>query len=419
MRVVHACTGNMYGGTEAVLSTLARHRHGATELDQQFATCFDARLAEELRGLGAEVEVFGPAKFSRPWTLLAARNKFRFSLLRSKPDIVICHGAWAHAICGPAARRLGIFLTYWQHDLIAPGAVQGVGFIEGWRRSSYRFERIAARTRPDLVIANSHFTAKTTAEMFPGVPVEVVYCPVEMAPPTTETTKRALSRSEVRRELKTPEDAVVIAMTCRLEAYKGHAFLLSALALLRDRPNWIMWIAGGVQREKDRAYLDGLMASAKSLGITDRVFFLGQRSDVPRILNAADVFCQPNIGAEPFGIAFVEAMGAGLPVVTTRMGGAAEIVNDECGLLVPPDDAQALAEALGRLIDDPGLRRSLGAAGPKRARSLCDPMMIRDRLEAVFQSTKAGTKPSASQPSSALLTLANRPFDGPGPGLAS
>ena len=394
MRVVHAFSGNLYGGIESALSTLGRYRDRANGLDQQFATCFDARLADELRSSGAEVEVFGPAKFARPWTLLAARTKFRRLLMRSKPDVVICHGAWAHAICGPAARRLGIFLAYWQHDLIAPGAIQGVGVIEGWRRRPYRFERIAARTRPDLVIANSHFTATTTPEMFPGVAVDVVYCPVETRPPTSNPSSL---RSEVRRELKTPEDAVVIAMTCRLEACKGHGILLSALALLRDRPNWIMWIAGGVQRAKDHAYLDGLIASAESLGITDRVCFLGQRSDVPRLLNAADIFCQPNIGPESFGIAFVEAMGAALPVITTRIGGAIEVVNEECGLLVPPDDPQALAEALGQLIDDPGLRRSLGAAGPERSRSLCDPVMILDRLEAVLHSTK-GARLAAPQP---------------------
>jgi glycosyltransferase involved in cell wall biosynthesis len=396
MRVVHACTGNMYGGIESALHALARHRGYAKGLDQQFATCFEGRLAEELRSSGVEVEVFGPAKYTKPWTIRAARVKFRRFLLRSKPDVVICHGAWTHGVCAPVARRLGIFLIYWQHDLISPGAVQGVGFVEGWRRRSSRFERIASRTPPDLVIVNTHFTAKSTPEIFPGVPVEVLYYPVEVHPPPADA---ALLRSEVRRELKTPENAVVIAMTCRLEPYKGHALLLPALALLRDRPNWIMWIAGGVQREKDRDYLEGLIASTKSLGIADRVFFLGQRSDVPRLLSAADIFCQPNIGPEPFGIAFIEAMGAALPVVTTRIGGAVEIVNDRCGLLVTPDDPQALAETLGRLIDDPGLRRSLGAAGPESARSLCDPDMILNRLEAVFHLAKDGSRPATPQPS--------------------
>src|SRR6202007_1965732 len=93
-----------------------------------------------------------------------------------------------------------------------------------------------------------------------------------------------------------------------------------------------------------------------SRGLGERIRFLGQRSDVPQLLAAADIHCQPNTGPEPFGVAFIEAMYAGLPVVTTAMGGALEIVQEECGVLVPPDDPQALADALLPLIRDKDLR---------------------------------------------------------------
>ena len=73
---------------------------------------------------------------------------------------------------------------------------------------------------------------------------------------------------------------------------------------------------------------------ATELGISDRVRFAGQRDDVPGLLAAADVFCQPNTGPEPFGIAYVEALWSRLPVVATQFGGAQEIVDDSCGLLV-------------------------------------------------------------------------------------
>ena len=64
--------------------------------------------------------------------------------------------------------------------------------------------------------------------------------------------------------------------------------------------------------------------------------WLGQRRDVPELLAAADIYCQPNVGAEPFGIVFVEALYTGLPVVTTALGGALEIIDASCGVLVPP-----------------------------------------------------------------------------------
>ena len=105
---------------------------------------------------------------------------------------------------------------------------------------------------------------------------------------------------------------------------------------------------------------------------------------MPALLAAADVLCQPNTGPEPFGVAFVEALYAGRPVVTSRLGGAIEIVAADCGLLVEPADPAALAAALAALIADPQSRARLGAAGPARARALCDPAAVRDRLHGLL-----------------------------------
>jgi glycosyltransferase involved in cell wall biosynthesis len=91
------------------------------------------------------------------------------------------------------------------------------------------------------------------------------------------------------------------------------------------------------------------------------------------LLAAADIFCQPNTAGEPFGIVFIEALNAHLPVVTSNLGGAREIVDDTCGVLVPTSDVPALSETLRKLIQDPVLRKSLGSNGPTRARGLCDP----------------------------------------------
>ena len=119
------------------------------------------------------------------------------------------------------------------------------------------------------------------------------------------------------------------------------------------------------------------------LVLSDRVCFLGQRRDVPRLLAAADIHCQPNTGPEPFGIAFIEALYAGLPVVTTALGGALEIVDQTCGILVPPGDEAALADAIVGLIHDSGRRQQLGAHGPARADALCNPARSMQRLAAI------------------------------------
>jgi glycosyltransferase involved in cell wall biosynthesis len=127
-------------------------------------------------------------------------------------------------------------------------------------------------------------------------------------------------------------------------------------------------------------YLAKLKQKAISLGISERVRFLDQRSDVARLLSASDIFCQPNTTGEPFGIVFIEALHAQLPVVTTDIGGAREIVDESCGVLVPPGDARSLAAALRTLIQEPTLRTRLGNAGPARASALCNPVMQTNRF---------------------------------------
>ena len=208
------------------------------------------------------------------------------------------------------------------------------------------------------------------------VPVEVVHCPV--APPSNSYSQS--DRDSVRSELTTPANSVVVIHTGRMQEWKGQRLLMQAASIIKLNSQWIIWFVGGAQRESEQDYVHSLHSTAKELGIEDRIRFTGQRNDVARLLAASDIHCQPNISPEPFGIAFIEALYAGLPVVTTRLGGAIEIVKDSCGITLPPNDPVALAAALGRLIDDPEERRRLGDSGPARARDLCDPQQQMDQL---------------------------------------
>jgi glycosyltransferase involved in cell wall biosynthesis len=190
---------------------------------------------------------------------------------------------------------------------------------------------------------------------------------------------------KVRAQLDTPPDAVVIVQASRMEEWKGHRLLIDALHLLRDLPGWVCWIVGGAQRLQESVYLQRLKTLAVRREVSDRVRFLGQRMDVARLFSAADIYCQPNIGAEPFGIAFVEALSAGLPVVATALGGAAEIVNRSCGVMVEAGDAQLLADELRKLINDQNERQRLSANGPERAAHLCDPRRQLNRLHTILE----------------------------------
>jgi glycosyltransferase involved in cell wall biosynthesis len=212
--------------------------------------------------------------------------------------------------------------------------------------------------------------------LYPNVRTEVIHCPVAAPEKLTSATERVIKRAE----LKTPQDAVVIIQVSRMESWKGQALHLEALSTLKDVPRWVCWQVGGAQQREEFELLERLKQTAARLGIADRVRFLGHRSDVSTLLAAADIYCQPNYEPEPFGIAFIEALQAKLPVVTTAFGGACEIVDKSCGLLINRQDAQALAQSLLSLIEDGNLRASLGAKGPDRARELCDPARQIERL---------------------------------------
>jgi glycosyltransferase involved in cell wall biosynthesis len=364
-RVLHVYAGNLYGGLEVFLATLARAQGRATNLEPEFALCFEGRLSRELRDAGAKVHLLGPTRFSRPWTVWRARRELAKVLADRQPDLVIGHECWPYILAAPVARRAGCTLAFWSHG-------NHVG--NRW------FERLAQRVEPALALFPSRYLWESDP-LFAGLPRrEIAYYPVD--PPAI--ADRADVRNRLRRQLNASETDTVILMAARLTPYKGHELLLEALGQLRDHPGWVLWLAGGVQQPAEAVYLDQLRGLAVDGGIADRIVWLGQRSDVSELLAAADLFCHPNTGPEPFGIAFVEALHANLPVVTTRHGGGAEIVTESCGVLVSPGDSAALAGALAGLIDDPAQRARLGAAGPARALQLCDPEKSLTRIEQVL-----------------------------------
>jgi len=352
-RILHLHGGNLYGGVETFLATLANLRHLCSTLESDFGLCYEGRLSGELRAAGVAVYPLGGVRISRPWTVWSARRRLSELLGRKRYDAVICHQHWPMVIFGPAVRAAGQKLIFWAHN---------------YNSGSNWLERAARRIRPDLAIADSHFVASSMAHLYPGVPAPVIYYPVALV----DAPESPAWRASARREQGVDDSTVVIIQVSRFEPWKGHLLHLDALARLKSR-NWVCWIVGGPQNPANSRLYDEVRRRAEELGLRERVRFLGQRSDVPRLLAGADIFCQPNQGPEPFGIVFVEALWAGLPAVTTAMGGAVEIVDESCGLLSEPGNPDDLSRALDCLIESSELRSRLGKNGPARARLLCDP----------------------------------------------
>lgn len=362
-------SGRLYGGIERMLTTLAESKALPGGLDFDFAVAAEGRLSSELRERGVQVHALGEVRLSHPVSILRARRHLRAILGEHQYAAVVCHAPWSHAIFGGVVRRGGLPSVLWQHD-----RATGAPLVE----------RACRAAGADLVICNSSWTAESAACLHPSVPRRVIYCPVASKAATQG------DREEIRDILGASSSDVVILAASRLEPWKGHLDLIRALARLGTR-SWALWIAGGAQRPHERDHAAAIDAEVRRLGLGTRVQFLGERRDTRRLLAGADLLAQANVEPEPFGIIFAEALLAGVPVVTTNMGGAPEIVDATCGRLVAPRDLEALAAALDELISNAPLRASLGAAGPAHAAARCDPSVVLPRLEAALLSIRVPT----------------------------
>lgn len=348
MTLLHVAAGNGYGGIERMLVTMAGLHRPA--IRQAFALSFPGRLERELRAAGAAVHLLPSPRASRPMLILRARRALTGVLDAVRPSAVLFHGAWPHAMFAAAARGAGVRVGFWQHQPIARPA-----WPDWWAR----------RVRPDFAIYNSAFSAARPA--FPDVTGRVVHCPVLPVPGLN-----AAERQRMRGRLGASAADFVVLMAARMEAWKGHEVLLDS-ALSLGLPGVRIWIAGGAQRPQEARYLAQLAARAAVPPLVSIVSILGERDDVPVLMRLADAYCQPNLRAEPFGIAIAEAMHAGLPCVVSAPGGAAELLDDESGIVVEPGDARAVAAALRRLALDPALRIRMGNRAAERAGRLTDP----------------------------------------------
>lgn len=364
MRVLHLGAGNMFGGIETLLVTLARDRDLCPNMQPEFGVCFEGRLSDELRATGVPVHNLGNVRFSRPWTVWTARKNLRRVIAERSPNLVIIHSGWPYAVFAPAVRRTKTRLIFWGHARHNP---------DHW------VDRKASRVSPDLVIANSRFTAAGLSSLFPETAVEALYAPARFPAPVVE------QRSRLRAQMQVDEKVVAILMVARMEALKGHRTLLEALSRLRGREDWTCWIVGAGQRPDEIQYENELHQMSERLGLSTRVKWLGQRVDVPDWLAAADIYCQPNSMPDSFGLTFIEAMMAGLPVVTSRLGGAIEIVDSNYGVLVEPNNPVELADALEGLIGSPQKRNDFRKLGEERAKMLCDPAVRFRQLEEIVE----------------------------------
>jgi len=331
--------------------------HGVSRLFSWWFPRYGPRFAPSLVGLkqaepatqwlgeqGIPVHNLGRGRFDpRILTDLVRLGRER------RARILHVHGYAAADFGRLAARRLGAALVLHEHfaDPRMP-AYQGVAdrVLSGL---TDRAIAVSASTR-DFLVRERHVPAGRVRLIWNGAPLD------EFAPVSPDAARQA------RQSLGVAEDTLVVGTIGRLSEQKGHRDLVEAAAgLLAGRPKVQLVIVG------DGDKMNALKTQAAVLGIASRVTFAGHRADVPALLGAIDVFAISST-YEGTPLALFEAMAAGKAIVSTAVDGCREVLEDGVtALLVPPRDPPALAAALGRLVDDATLRRSL--AGNARAAS--------------------------------------------------
>jgi glycosyltransferase involved in cell wall biosynthesis len=329
----------MVGGAEETALNLVRHLPPRFE---PMVCCIHEAgpIGEEIRRTGTPVAVLGLTPgLRRPGDVIRLRRY----LCDTRPSIVhtflltaSLYGRLA-AILARVPVVIGTEMNVYEHK----------------RRAHALAERLLL-AGTDRVIASAGAVRDFYVHQVGADPakVDVVYNAVDFA-----QGRPTVSRLETRASLGLPADAPVAGIVARLTRQKGHRDLFEALASSPKLADvQLLVIGGGEERE-------ALEQEAISRGLSKRVHFLGVRRDVGNLLAAMDVFVLPSLW-EGLPLAMVEAMGAGIPVVASRVAGIPEVVDDSrTGLLVPPSDPSALGAALTRLIEDPQLRQRIGGDG--------------------------------------------------------
>ena len=272
-----------------------------------------------------------------PGLLLSLRR----ALGRMQPDLVHTHLVHADVYGGLASRAP---LVSTKHN------------DDRFRTGPFRYVERALTRRARRVIAITHALARFTVERvgLPADKVEVVHYGLDELPPAWGETP----------DLGLADDARVLLSVCRLTEQKGLDVAVRALRAVRQRhPDTVLLVLG---EGPERATLERLAAD---LEVADAVLLPGRVGDVGMLLRRAELLVHP-VRWEGFGLAVLEAMVAGLPIVASDVSSIPEIVQDgETGLLVPPDDPAALADAISSVLDDEGRAVAYGRSGRERARS--------------------------------------------------
>jgi glycosyltransferase involved in cell wall biosynthesis len=373
LKVVYVCTAlNRGSGGESWPIALARH------IDRKrfdFAICLieTASLSamSELEAAGCPLYSLGLSRrLYNPVGLVRIVYRLYRFLADIRPDIVQTHALHANLLARPAALLAGVRV------IIATETALPDIERESWRRALnaplHALNKHLDRSSQRIVVASEAVRRWKDAS---GRPEKfcVVGPPLDLDTFTSTKTRRLRSRPLCQ------GGAPMLGVVGRLSAEKGHRLLIAAMPeILAQAPKAQLLIVGSGPLEAK------LRAQVASLNLADHVEFLGYMSEVERAFSRMDILIVPSL-SDAFPRVALEGMLMELPVVGARTGGIAEIILDgETGLLVPPGDSAALAQACKYLLSRPGVATQMGQRGRERVLSEFHPSQFVARHEELY-----------------------------------
>lgn len=338
-RIAHLIESGGLGGAERMVSELALEQSArGCEITVFLPEHADDWLASQLAGSDVDVEYY---QLDTPLSPRCARD---IAQAFRRRNITLAHShEFSMAVYGACAARAA--------------SIPHVVTMHGGR---YYSERVRRRLAMRFALASSQAVVAVSdaAALQLSTDLYVARGRIVVIPNGVRSAPKV--ESTLRTELGIPPTVPILLAVGNLYPVKGHRHLVEALGLLSSGAGVHVVIAGRGECEDDLTQL------AEQLGLAPRLHVLGQRTDVTNLLAAADVFVQPSL-SEGLPCALLEAMFAERPIVATDVGDMRAALGDDGGLLVPPGTAQALADALDRLLLDPPLAARLGANAGRRA----------------------------------------------------
>jgi glycosyltransferase involved in cell wall biosynthesis len=340
------------GGAQKVLLDQARwfhsHGHSVTAVfyydKQGLRAAWEANLGIPLLTL---TRIDGGGLFMKAYALVTGLWRL-WRLLRQRHfDVVESFTYDSNLLALPLAWLAGVPVRIGTHH----------GIIEGFPRAIERLHTWLVNVGVASVLVSVSNKALEQAEAAGVRRERMLVIQNGIVPPQADASVVDPTRAELG--LRSPD--LFLLSVGRLVYQKGHEFLIDAMpSILQRYPTAKAVICGDGNR------LQSLTAQIRQLGLADSVLLLGNRPDIQRYLNSADIFVLPSRW-EGLPVALLEAMGMGLPVVATRVEGVEEVIQDgKQGLLVPPEDSAALAAASLELMGAPETRSQMGTAARRR-----------------------------------------------------